>query len=771
MKVSSSTFFIAAQGLLGGLLVALPLFFIPVPWVALAQAKMVLVGVVAILIALSWTIATSIRGKVSVPQSIVLAVGALIPVIYLGSAVFSGAPNALVGSGSESDTAAAMLVWFAIMAATAALIVPGKAIERAYRALLASIAAVEVLQLLGFIIGGRLLSFLPLTSPAASLVGSWHDLGIFLGLGVLLAAASFESNIVEGRWRWLSIGVLAMAFPLLIIVNVTDVWIAVALLGFVGTVYTWFVGWRQHGKESDEQGVPHRLTFGLFIIIFLVATTFIFIGNSINSVLPSGWRVAQTEIRPSWQGTAAVATSVYRGGGLVFGSGPNTFDRQWVLYKPTGVNETAFWNADFVQGVGFIPTAFITVGVLGALAWLAFLVVIAASGIRLLISNVVADRTWRLPIFAVVLGTLYLWGMLIVYTPGIALIALTFMMTGLLIACARFAGVIPTLTWEFARSQYGFAFIFIPAFVVIGIGAASAGIERALAADMLVNRSITIYNKTGDAIASQENVNRALALVPGYDRALRAGVELNLVRFNQLSQSTEATAAVRTQLQTALQQAISNGLSAVSSDTNNYQNWLTLAGAYQQLAGVQVEGAYENAKKAYEQAIAANPTNPQPYLQLARLAALQADIEGTRAYLNEALNKKKNYADAYYLLSQLEVSQGNLTEALAAASAAVQSTPSEPLLWFQYGTIAYTQKNYTEASLALEQAVALNANYANALYVLAFSYYEQDRTADALATFERVLALNPDNVAVAGIITLLKDGQSLPTADPAGQGI
>ena len=764
MKFSSSMFQNAAQMILIGLIAILPLLVIPLPWVALAQAKMILIALVAIAVALTWTIATSIEGKLSVPKSLLIAVGALLPLTYLGSALFSHAPHALIGTGSEADTAAAMVLWFALMAAAAGVFTNGSALERAYRALLISVAAVEVIQILGFLFGAQLLGALSLTSPAASIVGSWHDLGIFLAIGVLFATASLESAIVAGRWRWLSIAILVMALPLLIVVNVTDVWIAIAALGLGGTLYTWFIGWRRHGQEGENTAsIPHRFSFGLFVGIFLVSTALIFIGGTMSSLLPASWRVVQTEIRPSWQGTAAVASSVYRGGGLIFGSGPNTFDRQWGLYKPTGVNETAFWNADFVQGVGFVPTAFVTVGILGALAWLAFFVLLAATSVRILTSSLLSDRMWRLPVFALVLATLYLAVMLVIYTPGLAIIGIMFLLAGLLVAASRITGIVPTFTWEFSRSQYGFAFVLVPAIAVIGIGAASAGIAQALTADMLVNHSITTFNTKGNVSASQEDISRALVVMPGYDRALRAGVELNLLRFNQLAQSTSTDATVRTQLQAALQQAISNGLSAVSADTNNYQNWLTLAGAYQQLAGVQVQGAYDNAKKAYEQALAANPTNPLPYLQLAQLSALQGDASSTRAYILEALNKKQNYADAYYLLSQLDVSQNNLTEALAAAGAAVQSAPSEPLLWFQYGTIAYALTKYPDASTALEQAVALNGNYANALYVLGFSYYSQERIPEAISAFERVLALNPDNQAVAQIVSLLKSGQKLPT--------
>ena len=355
--------------------------------------------------------------------------------------------------------------------------------------------------------------------------------------------------------------------------------------------------------------------------------------------------------------------------------------------------------------------------------------------------------------------------MLVIYAPGPALVALAFLMTGIMVAVGRMVGLVPGFSWEFARSRFGFAYILIPAVLVIGIGAAGIGVARALTADILVNHGISVFNSTGNAGQAQASINQALTVYPGYDRALRGSVELNLIRFNQLAQGAAASTTVRTQLQEALQQAISNGLSAVSADTRNYQNWLTLAGAYQQLAGVQVEGAYENAKKAYEQALAANPSNPQPYLQLAQLAALQGDTKTTREYLQEAINKKNNFADAHYLLSQLNVSENKLPEALSAAGLAVQSAPNEPLLWFQLGTVAYIQENYTDAALALERAASLNGNYANALYMLGFAYYQTDRKPEALAVFERVLALNSENGVVAGIVGLLRAGEPLPVED------
>src|SRR3989338_8177488 len=57
---------------------------------------------------------------------------------------------------------------------------------------------------------------------------------------------------------------------------------------------------------------------------------------------------------------------------LIVGSGPNQFVGEWLMSKPSAVNQTIFWNTDFNYGVGLIPTFIVTTGLLGIIAWLIF---------------------------------------------------------------------------------------------------------------------------------------------------------------------------------------------------------------------------------------------------------------------------------------------------------------------------------------------------------------------------------------------------------------
>ena len=59
------------------------------------------------------------------------------------------------------------------------------------------------------------------------------------------------------------------------------------------------------------------------------------------------------------------------------------------------LNSTVFWNTDFSSGIGFIPTSFVTTGIVGALAWIAFLVLLIVFGFRMLILR--APRGCDLP--------------------------------------------------------------------------------------------------------------------------------------------------------------------------------------------------------------------------------------------------------------------------------------------------------------------------------------------------------------------------------------
>ncbi len=734
----------------------LPVFFIPIVWVTMAQAKMILIVCLLLVAAVAWVSARFIEGGVRVPASPLLVGGLFIPLAYVCSVAFSGAAQiSLVGSGVEQDTLAFACILYAALA-LCALIFSG-----------AQNNGVNALR--GFFVGAFLLlgtEVLHFAVPSLSLggvialqtgntFGNWHEFAIILGLFVLLALAIRTTTAVDGLWKYLFYAVSVLSLVFMVIANFFDVWAVLcvaALLAF--GIDTWVTRARL-GRIIFSWGV-HGVWAG---VVVLAALCMIW-GGSINDVLPSRIKVAHTEVRPSWQGTMDIGgAALTQPASFFFGAGPNTFAREWDLYKPTGVNQTVFWNTDFSVGVGSIPTSFVTTGILGIFSWIIFIVLLLWTAVRALIRRG-QDVPDTLYASALGLASGYLVVFLVFYVPGPALSTLVFLMTGMLVAFSVRARLSRLLYASLkGGSMRSIAQSAVLSIFGLSIIVAPLGVSRVLSAEILLNRSIVVYNETKDTQATSDLIKKALWVNPSNTRAHRLAIQLGLVQLQAMAaQADPKDEAARAQLQATLQATIQHGLDAVAISGNDYQNWLELAGLYQQLAGFKVTGAYENARAAYQRARMENPSSPAPLFRLAQLEVLEGHKDVALKNLAAAAQLKPDFAAAYYAASQIYASENDFKNAFSAAVLATQYAPQDPLAWYNAGAIAYAGKDYTNAVAALEQALTLQSSYANAAYVLGLAYYDVGRVADSLKVFEALQALEPNQQVVQDAIKNLRAG-------------
>ena len=155
-----------------------------------------------------------------------------------------------------------------------------------------------------------------------------------------------------------------------------------------------------------------------------------------------------------------------------------------------------------------------------------------------------------------------------------------------------------------------------------------------------------------------------------------------------------------------------------------------------------------------------NPTNPEIPLLLARLEAAKGNLPGVQAALQQSLTLKPDYTDAILFVVQLDVAQKDIPNAIRAATAAVQSAPGVPSIWFELGLLYYSAGDTTDALVPLEQAVKIQSDYANAKYFLGLSYAAQNRVPDAIQQFVDLQASNPDNQEVKLILANLQAGRA-----------
>lgn len=737
----------------------IPVAVLPISWITIPQGKFLLIALFTLLVFGAWVLSRALHGTVALPRHLTLWGSSLLPVVFLLSAIFSGNGWSSFASGSAaSDTVVMVAIWYVLLLLVASAYLHGQmTAERFVRALTIGLLALVVFQLFRVFfpsltsLGGYL------SGNASSIFGSWHDLGIVASLGLFLSVALQRTPVAATAfWRNLLVVLGITSFLVTLIVNTIDVWYALAAASLLYGLWQLLIAKR--AGHSLKSGLLSRGVV-VWIVLMLLSLACGYWSSSLYGKLPAKMQVAQLEVRPSWQGTYMIGEKALSGKkALLFGSGPNSFVRDWSLFKPAGVNVTEYWNVDFTAGIGFIPTTFVSTGILGIIAWMFFALSVLWTLIRALIG-----RSTMHGILPAVLGAaLYLFAFHITYVPGVALSALLFMLVGLIIALesgepnARFSW----LTLRFGRASETVPVVVV-GLVTLAFILAPIIAVRAIASDLYVQKAVVAYNTTGNLEQPLLYTKKALMIFPANDLAHRAAVQIGLLQLQQIINSGAQDEATRASLQTKLQDTISHGLSAVSIDSSDYQNWLSLAVLYQNLAGVGIAGAYENAKQAYGKAIEDNPTNPLPHAQLAQLALAQGDVETALGELTKAIELKPNLGVAYYLRSQIYASKSEFESAQNDAIAAAQLAQQDPLAWYNLGAVLYAAGKYDLAAEALSQAVSLQNNYANALFLLGLSLDRLGQREQALAAMLEVQKLNPDDASIQQAVANLQAGKSV----------
>ena len=743
--------------------------FIPSSTIPFLFTKTTILAIGGLIAVALYILARLTRGNLVVPPIALLGALWLVPLAYALSALFSGAgiSASLFGTQLESDTLGFMLI-LAIFGTLGALAFRRLGQFRVFFVVSSIVAGIALVAQVVFLILGH---FMPNTVSASSnLLGSFTDLGMLVGLGVALALLTLRFLDIKGRvrialWVGLVLGLFVIA-----LVNSSLVWILVALVA-LGLFIEAILRRRASVDEGDLDGVSTLMneheaessngnvaTLGTPLVVLVIALFFLIGGSTIGNALSTSFGTNVLDVRPSWTSTFDVGSHTYAAS-PVFGSGPNTFGQQWLKFRDRSLNSTVFWNVDFTSGIGLIPTSFVTTGLLGALAWIAFLALFIFIGLRALLFRTPTDSFARYVAVASFTGTLYVFTLMIFAVPGPMVLVVGFTLAGIFISSLRYAGVRQEWGVIFARNpRVGFIIVFGLTLLLLGtVLAAYVVIERYLADHAYAEGSASL--SAGNITKAISDINSSVSFAPS-DRAYQLAAEAGIAQMNQIAGDTSLTP---TQAQQEFQSALSSSIQAAQTATklnpNNYQNWAVLGQVYQTVVPLNIDGAYANAKAAYQHAITLDPTDPTlPYV-VAQLDIAQNDAKDAEADLNQAISLKPDYTQAIFLLSQLEVQEGKAKDALQAAEAAAYFDPTDPTIQFQVGILESANGNTPAAITALSNAVQLNPQYANAHYFLGVMYAISSQYPQALAQLQAVAALSKANAAtVAPDIAKLQTG-------------
>ena len=742
--------------------------FIPSSAVPLGATKTFVLAAGALITLALYILARLSRGNIILPPFKLVGALWLTVIAYALSSAFSGAPfaNTLWGSALEPDTLGFMLI-AAVLGTLAAFVL--RRSEQYYSFLRAgafTFGIVAVLQVLIVLIG----QVSPGTvSPAFSLVGSIDDLAFLMGLGVVSILITFRFiELPQRAHRGLLISGVAALF-LLAVANSSVVWVLLALVSlglFVESVM-------QRGPKTSDSDLDGAAALGdssheadesgrslVLPLAVLAVSLFFLIGGTLGGALANALHVNVLNVRPSWQSTFAIARGSYTTA-PAFGTGPGTFGTQWLKYRDAGLNSTVFWNIDFSSGIGFIPTSAVTTGIVGAIAWIAFLLLLIVFGLRMLILRAPEDAFIRYVAILSFVAAIYLFVTAIFGLPNAVILVLAFVFAGLFISTTRFGARSEQWGVIFSRSpRLGFVIVFSLTILLLSSVVAAYTLVGHYVATTQLAKAGTEFG-AGNYDKADQSAQNSITFAPSAAAyQIQAGVataRLGVI----VASSTMPAATAQKAFQDALSSGINAALTATRLSPSDYQNWLMLGNLYAQAVPLGVTGAYDSAKTAYDKARALNPTNPQiPYI-LAQLDIAHKDIKAAQTDLKAAITLKQDYTAAIFLLSQLEVQDGNVKDALTSALAAAYFTPNNPNILFQVGILYAAQNDLANAAAALGAAVAANAQFANARYFLSAVYAKQGNMPKAVEQMKAIAAMSADNAtAVATQLAALEAGKN-----------
>jgi tetratricopeptide (TPR) repeat protein len=738
-----------------------PVFFIPSQAVSVDIAKtFLLVGGVFVALLL-YLVNVVKRGEFELPTHRSLWAILLIPAAYFLSSVLSANPRvSLFGYNLEVGTWAFVTLGFVLTYLVISAFKTRERIFYSYLGFLAGFVIIAAIALTKIFFGPGKLALGVFNDPVAGPLGSWTDTAAFFGAAAVLAMVAFDELATLKRGKLVLSIVLLVSLFVLTVLSVSAVWISLAVFSLIYLLYTFSFN-QVGGDMSGERKISYpALAIFLVALIFAFNPTVSSSGMRLGDVLGSSFGISNVSVSPSLKSTIDVVRPVV-GENPILGSGPNTFDIDWNMHKPAGVNQSIFWNVAFPYGIGYIPTMAATTGFLGIGLWLTFLILFAILGVKMIFHRQ-ADELNHFLVSSSFIVSLFLWVLMFFYVPSKAMFALAFIFTGLFFASLATSGLLVRRTILFRNSaRLSFVAVLVLIAILVGNVAYAYSAVRQSVASVYINKASIAAGQENGVEAARKYAAQA-ASIAGEDTYYGALAQIGIARANTiLNTATGTPEQAKADFQAALAETISAAQLATQARPENPQNWITLGLIYESLvpAPFSVQGAYESAKAAYEEAAKRSPQGPEPLYLQARLEVLKNNNAAARDLVQKALEKKNDYADAYYLLTQLEIAENNITGAIKSAETLAILAPNNAGIYFQLGLLKYAAQDYQGAAQALEAALRIVPEYSNAKYYHALAIDKLGMHEEAIKEFEDLQKTNPDNTELPKILENLRAGK------------
>lgn len=753
----------AEQYCVVGLLFLLPLFFIPGLPATLGFDKAILASVGGLVVVIFLALSSLRYTKVTTVLPYALwAFWGLVAIAFLSGLLSGDIQDALRGSYVEPQSAAFLAIMGLMM--TVPLVLQRSKVM-SLKTLIALGAASTVALLYTFIrlfVGGTALGLKSFGSITTSPIGSFNDLAIFAGLTILISLITLLQLPLKRSMQWALSVLILLSLTIMMLVNFFNLWIVIGFFGILLLVYI-FSRDTLFGRVEGDHTVISPVTILSTMVVCLVCILFVTAGDYLSTHITNLTGVNYLEVRPSMTATIDIARGVYHDD-VLLGIGPNKFVDAWRLFKDRAINETIFWNTNFTAGFGFVPTLFVTLGVIGGLGIVVFHLLYLYLGYRMLLRGNAADPFWYYFGLVTFVGAGFLWGMSYVYVSGPTILLLAALLTGL--SFVAYQALVPTEAITIPLVSTRRRGFFLMTIVILLITASVAALFT-LGKQYVAQAEFTHARNTATTPDEFEQ-NVQMAFEQYKDDSFAGSVaQARLLKLRELLSRKDPTKEDQTAFINTARAAVGAAEEAIRLDPTNPEGHATLANIFILLSGVGFEDAENRANGKLEDARWRDPLNPSYDMMAAYMAVQLNDSTMAREKINKALSLKNNFSEALLLLAQLDVKDGNLQSAIDTTRQIITLEPNNATRYYQLGVLLAANKDTSGAVEAYQSALSLDANYANARYMLALTYLDAKELDKALEQLRIVQKTNADNEQLKNLITQLETN-GLPLVPTTG---
>ncbi len=733
-----------------------PLVFVGTSYLAIEVAKTLTIAIGTLTSAILYGLVIIKEKKINAPpKGIFLTISLLAVSIIISSLLSIHSGKSLFGQGFEINTASFIILMF--VAAWVAYEVVRRSSERlmsVYMAIVGSFLILFLIHMFRLVFGADFLSLGLVEVNTSTLIGKWYDLSFYAASILIILVSGLITlklpNKVKAIYSVLAIIAIFMIFWISTIVAWFGLVIVFALLVFSLIIH-------RHKVESPKEWP------WLAVVFCLISIAMVWQGTVLSGWLAqkTGTIVPDSDLVLPWQITVDVA------GGAIknypwFGVGPNHFSQAFMVYRPADFNLSSVWAAEFNTGFGLIPTFIIEHGCLGIALWIIFLVLFGMMITRGL-SHLPENSHHRFAIISSSMVAVFLWFVSIVYIPSHVIFYATFIFSGIALSTIVSHGALKSFLIDpNSKVKTGVFKFFILILILIAAGWLVIHIKKTIALGYFASGvgRISAAKTIEEFGMADKSFRRALAFDESdvYWKALSESSRLKVVKM--IGSATSTSPAFLESVVKIVDEGVASARKAIGYDPSYYYNYVSEARISSLALSIGISSAYDNAVRAYNEAIRYNPSNPSLYLALAQLQAENKKYDEALQTLGMALQQKSNYIDAVYLVSQIQAIKGNLPDAITAAEVTLQLNPNNALYQFNLGVLEYQAKDYAKAVTALTKAVEIEPTYANARYFLGLSLANIGRSAEAINHFESLVASNPDNDQLKSILSNIRAGRS-----------